>query len=369
MQSEDSLFKTYNLIRGVFGAHKTKPRGFVVRAYPTPAELIIGDLAQRARDANVKPVAARGFWIDKEGHDTPIGAPLTKDEKVVLFFHSGEFSGSTPTPSPSQEQLRHLTCVPRAILAQIPTARRALAVEYRLCELTPVYRDPFPAALLDALAAYAHLLSATGVSPQNVVLVGEAAGGHLALALARYLATHGDGLARTAGWHSPPPPASPQAPLSPEPRWAHAMVLLSPWCDLGTSHDTPGAGALAQTYGFLEDLDPRPGAYVAVRRAYGDPLAFAAVDTDAYLSPASLYGEASFAGFPRTFVAVGRGDRLVSACRTLGEKMGRDLGPRVVLHESSHGREPRDRTPASPRSESVDTGTLEMIRAWLAQNS
>lgn len=336
-----------------------------VKLDPVP-ELITGDLEQLARDANVKPVHARGFWIDKEGHDTPIGAPPTKDEKVILFFHSGEFSGS---PSASQGQFHHLTSVPRAILEQIPTARRALAVEYRLCELTPTYRDPFPAALLDALAAYAHLLSATGVSPHNIILVGEAAGGHLALALARYLAAHSDDLRRTKGWPTPPRSAPAQTPPSPAPRWAHAMVLLSPWCDLGTSHDTPGAGTLAQTYGFLEDLDPRPGAYVAVRRAYGDPLAFAAVDTDAYLSPASLYGEASFAGFPRTFVAVRRGDRLVGACRTLGEKMGRELGPRVVLHESGEGREAWGRTPVSPGSEPVDTETLRMIYAWLAQDA
>jgi acetyl esterase/lipase len=45
----------------------------------------------------------------------------------------------------------------------------------------------FPAQLLDLLAGYAYLLS-LGFAAENIILVGDSSGGHLLLALSRYLA-------------------------------------------------------------------------------------------------------------------------------------------------------------------------------------
>lgn len=57
-----------------------------------------------------------------------------------------------------------------------------LSVEYR----TTTY-GPFPAQLLDALTGYAYLVENLKIDPKRIVVVGDSAGTHLALTLARYL--------------------------------------------------------------------------------------------------------------------------------------------------------------------------------------
>ena len=58
-----------------------------------------------------------------------------------------------------------------------------LAVNHRKA-LSP--STAFPAQLLDLTAGYAYLLS-RGFSPENIVLIGDSSGGHLMLALSRYI--------------------------------------------------------------------------------------------------------------------------------------------------------------------------------------
>ncbi|TFY71376.1 hypothetical protein EVG20_g1621, partial [Dentipellis fragilis] len=63
------------------------------------------------------------------------------------------------------------------------------AVEYRVSSAAPFKAEnPFPAALLDGLAGYRYLVHTLHFSPDNIVLGGDSAGGHLALSLARYIA-------------------------------------------------------------------------------------------------------------------------------------------------------------------------------------
>jgi acetyl esterase/lipase len=57
-------------------------------------------------------------------------------------------------------------------------------VNYRKC-LSPT--SAFPAPILDALAGYIYLTDILHFAAKDIILVGESAGGHLALALARYL--------------------------------------------------------------------------------------------------------------------------------------------------------------------------------------
>jgi acetyl esterase/lipase len=93
---------------------------------------------------------------------SPADAP---QEKAILYFHGGGFRlGSVASH--------------RDLIAQIALASgcRALAVNYRLA---PEHR--FPAALDDALAAYAWMLD-RGLEPGNVAFAGDSAGGNLALA-------------------------------------------------------------------------------------------------------------------------------------------------------------------------------------------
>lgn len=100
-------------------------------------------------------------------------------------------------------------------------------MNYRKC-LSP--STAFPAPLLDALAGYLHLTRTLGFPPENITLIGESAGGHLALTLSRYLADI-----------SLPQPGS--------------MVLLSPWADF-TMHPSRLAGSYV-SYDACDVLIPR----------------------------------------------------------------------------------------------------------------
>ena len=63
-------------------------------------------------------------------------------------------------------------------------AQSLYMVHYRLA---PEY--PFPAALEDAFKAYEYILN-QGVEPENIIVIGDSAGGNLALELAVYLKEH-----------------------------------------------------------------------------------------------------------------------------------------------------------------------------------
>lgn len=91
-------------------------------------------------------------------------------------------------------------------------------------------RDPFPAALQDALTAYLYLVRTLGVPPAAVTLSGDSAGGNLAIALLRYLERFG---AQLPGGGVPMP---------------GRVVLLSPWVRPGAALHTPyGTWDLART--------------------------------------------------------------------------------------------------------------------------
>lgn len=81
-------------------------------------------------------------------------------DKVILYTHGGGYvSGSCQN---------HRTIVARVVKGSEVVA---LLFEYRLAP-----ENPFPAAIEDSLAAYRWLL-AQGVSPSNIIIFGESAGG------------------------------------------------------------------------------------------------------------------------------------------------------------------------------------------------
>lgn len=71
------------------------------------------------------------------------------------------------------------TDVPVELIADSPPA--AAAVEYRLLP------NPFPAALQDAATVYCDLVLRKGIEPERIVIIGDSAGGNVALALARWI--------------------------------------------------------------------------------------------------------------------------------------------------------------------------------------
>ncbi len=114
---------------------------------------------------------------------TPVG-PFT--DRVALYVHGGAFySGSLAGTRPVAAEV--------ALAGQA----RVLSIDYRL---TPEH--PFPAALDDARKAYEWLL-ADGLAPEAIVLVGDSAGGNLALALLIQLRDQGRPLPRAAVCLSP----------------------------------------------------------------------------------------------------------------------------------------------------------------------
>lgn len=168
-----------------------------------------------------RPVSAGGVdgeWIAPA--DTP-------QDKAILYFHGGGFRlGSVAS---------HRDPIARIAIA---SGCRVLAIDYRLA---PEHR--FPAALEDAVAAYAWLRG-QGLKPRDIALAGDSAGGNLVLTAMLWLRDRGE-----------PLPA--------------AGVLMSPWTDLaatGASYESRAAAdpihqrsmILALAKGYLgEGGDPR----------------------------------------------------------------------------------------------------------------
>lgn len=195
--------------------------------------------------------------------------------------------------------------------------RRAFALEYRLTSsLTNDFTNPFPAALLDALAGYAYLVNEVGFSPKDIVVIGDSAGGNLALALARYLAE-----AVSFPENIPSPPG--------------ALILVSPWCDLGTSHFRPGSSLEThQSTDILTNMDK--GLFVNARTNFCGVLGFpSAANSNPYLSPGSIHRDmppVSFKGFPNTFITSGDAEILIDQIRGLVRRMKKELGEGMVYY-------------------------------------
>ncbi|MDT5196910.1 MAG: epsilon-lactone hydrolase, partial [Mycobacterium sp.] len=89
-------------------------------------------------------------------------------ERTVLYFHGGGYvSGSPPE--------RYL---PLAAALALAANARVHVVDYRLAPETP-----FPGAFDDCLHAYHWLVTHGGVNPQTLVVLGDSAGGNLAVAV------------------------------------------------------------------------------------------------------------------------------------------------------------------------------------------
>lgn len=151
-----------------------------------------------------------------------------------------------------------------------------------------------PAALEDAAVAYQKLLD-IGIAAENIVVMGDSAGGNLALALALYLREHDI--------------AEPGA-----------LVLYSPWGDAGQlptrvinkekdvilgERNTVMYSAVMNNNYYFRDADLK----------------------DSYVSP--VY--ADFAGLPPMLIIAGGQELFVDDCRLL-EQRGKEAGVTVETH-------------------------------------
>ncbi|MDN3016026.1 alpha/beta hydrolase [Paenibacillus sp. BSR1-1] len=129
-------------------------------------------------------------------------APNAVVDRVFLYLHGGAYiMGSCNTHRFLASKLSR------------STTARVLVPEYRLAP-----ENPFPAAVEDAVKVYRSLIS-SGISPEQIVIGGDSAGGGLTLSTLLTLKAEGDKLPALA-------------------------VLLSPWTDLegtGESMETRAA--------------------------------------------------------------------------------------------------------------------------------
>lgn len=249
----------------------------VLRSRSVPEEPSVEEMrANFERDASLFPPAPdvhcegvqvghmQGEWIQPDGVDP---------QRAILYLHGGGFvMGSINTH--------------RGMISRISRAAgaRALAVNYRLAP-----EHPFPAAVEDSVYAYRWLLR-QGLDSRRIAIVGDSAGGCLAVASLVKLRDEGGQL-----------PA--------------AVVCLSPWVDLearGKSMvenatldpivNSQGIRMLSKLY--LQEEDPR------------NPLA----------SP--IFADLS--GLPPMLIQVGSTETLLDDARRLAQR-AKEHGVDVIL--------------------------------------
>ena len=216
----------------------------------------------------VTPLPPRGTQavrLDANGvKAVRIATPQSLDERCILYLHGGGYVMCSP---PHYRDF--IWRIARAAAARVVCPYYRLAPEH-----------PFPAALDDAVTAYSWLL-AQGSDPRRLAIMGDSAGG--GLALATLLRLRDEGLALPA-----------------------AAVALSPWTDLALTGDSMRGNASA-------DLTMRYGRAASFARHYlggADPR-------HPYASP--LYGNA--AGLPPTLIQVGSDEILRDDAVRMAEKL------------------------------------------------
>jgi epsilon-lactone hydrolase len=203
----------------------------------------------------------------------------TGSERDILYLHGGGYALGSPA------LVRDLTWR----LAKSVRAR-VLCIDYRLAP-----ENPYPAALEDAVNAYRWLL-ASGAQPSRIVMMGDSAGG--GLALAALLKLRDEGLALPA-----------------------AAVVLSPWTDLALTGPSLATNLKADPLLASQDFTSFARWYLA--------------DTDPRTPHASpLFGD--FAGLPPVLIQVGSDEmllddavRMADKLRAAGTKVTLDIWPRM----------------------------------------
>jgi acetyl esterase/lipase len=196
-------------------------------------------------------------------------------DRVILQLHGGGYTGA----------VRNAYYVFAGLYNEVSRGCSVLTPDYRVAP-----EDPFPAALMDAVASYRWLLD-QGWFGEQIIVAGDSAGGGLAMALTMYLKDH-------------------RMPMP------GGLIAMSPWTDVTAS---------GESYETNYDKDPLFGntrdslIYVNVYPCDHDPM-------DPYISP--LFGD--FRGFPPMLIQVGSIEMLLSDSVNVAAK-ARQQGVKVRL--------------------------------------
>jgi acetyl esterase/lipase len=232
-----------------------------------PDRIDVGEMRLRMEEMTaLAPVPAGTELRPQDAGGVPgewVWAPSAHPRRVILYLHGGGYViGSARTH--------------RGLVARLSAASgaRALSVDYRLAP-----EHPFPAAVEDATAAYRWLL-ARGLSPTEIVIAGDSAGGGLTVAALVALRDSGD-----------PLPA--------------AGVCISPWVDL------EGVGESMTAKAHVDPMVRREGLLqmAAMYLAGASPR-----------SPLAAPLHADLAGLPPLLVHVGTAETLLDDSNRLAAR-------------------------------------------------
>lgn len=187
--------------------------------------------------------------------------PCAPPDRAVLYIHGGAYIGGSDT----------LEYTASNLAASI--GMRVLAVDYRLA---PDY--PFPAAQHDCLTAY-YWLRSQGASEDKIAVLGDSAGGGLAVSLTMLLRDNGEVL-----------PSS--------------LILVSPWVDLTCR---------GKSYGFAHDPVLRRRLLTRAAESYSHGVSL----RNPYVSP--TFG--NLRGLPPTMILSGTDEVLLSDSVELSRSM------------------------------------------------
>lgn len=188
---------------------------------------------------------------------------------------------------------------------------RILALEYRLSSAAPfTAANPFPAALLDAIAGYRYLVEDVKFAPENIIISGDSAGGNLAVSLALHIeAIKGPRLPKAAG-----------------------LLLISPTVDWALTHTGPGS---SMERNRRSDFIARIMTSGYSRRALLGNLSEDAAATSIWISPGSLRlrkPPGAFSGLPKTCIIADEAEVTLDPMCQLRDYMRDDVGASAVTY-------------------------------------
>ena len=178
---------------------------------PAPKELLSAEAVHDKVDAS-QPCP--GFWCWNASQPIPAcTADAASDELVFLYLVGGAYITGHPLESDVPYDVAHVTKSP------VFCCNYRKAIRPELC---------FPAALQDAIAAFHYLTHDRHYPARNVVILGESAGGGLAVTLCLYLSK-----------------------LLPKEELPGGLVLSSPWVDLDVASEAKHASWRNLHHDFL----------------------------------------------------------------------------------------------------------------------
>ena len=248
---------------------------------------LFGSISTLSKDIVVQELSPRGIpaeWVFPEfKHDK---------DRVVFYCHGGGYTcGSLKYARVIASKLAVHTGIP------------VMSFEYSLAP-----EHPYPAALEDALVIWNYIMQ-LGFGAREVIVVGDSAGGNLALELILKLKS--------------------QKRILPK-----GLVLMSPWTDMTMS---------GETYETCKDIDPLLTkeyiqtcrySFVGLNEKYNEEetkIKIDEADLD-YANPDFSPLFADLEGFPPTLIQVGSNEILKSDSIRLYEKL-LSLGVQAVLEE------------------------------------